>query len=232
MSLEYLQVDGDFRIGEWLVSPALNQISRNGTSARVEPKAMRVLVYLAEHNKIFGEQARLTLAGWDETSAQAIASDPKTPKEVLDYWLSPKNLRSALVPLLLENDSVPLGKLAELATALEGEWIDAMLASPRVRGSRQLLTDLSSNKELSGVQSARIQALLAYLAIMVTFVGFAVWFWGLRALPAARAGALIFLQPLSGLALAIVLLGDQVTPTFALGCGLVLVGVYLAAGRP
>ena len=74
-------------------------------------------------------------------------------------------------------------------------------------------------------------ALMVYLAVMVTFVGFAVWFWGLRALPAARAGALIFLQPLSGLALAIVLLGDQVTPTFALGCGLVLVGVYLAAGR-
>lgn len=39
----------DFRIGEWLVSPALNQISHNGSSARVEPKAMRVLVYLAEH---------------------------------------------------------------------------------------------------------------------------------------------------------------------------------------
>ena len=84
---------------------------------------IEILVYLAEHNKIFGEQARLTLAGWDETSAQAIASDPKTPKEVLDYWLSPKNLRSALVPLLLENDSVPLGKLAELATALEGESV-------------------------------------------------------------------------------------------------------------
>jgi drug/metabolite transporter (DMT)-like permease len=74
-------------------------------------------------------------------------------------------------------------------------------------------------------------SLLAYLAVMVTFVGFAVWFWALRALPAARAGALIFLQPLSGLVLAIVLLGDRPTPTFALGCALVLIGVYLAAGR-
>jgi TolB-like protein/DNA-binding winged helix-turn-helix (wHTH) protein/Tfp pilus assembly protein PilF len=42
-------VDRDFRIGEWLVSPALNQIASNGTSTRVEPKAMQVLVYLAEH---------------------------------------------------------------------------------------------------------------------------------------------------------------------------------------
>jgi drug/metabolite transporter (DMT)-like permease len=73
--------------------------------------------------------------------------------------------------------------------------------------------------------------LLAYLAILVTFVGFAIWFWGLRALPAARAGALIFLQPLSGLAMAVLLLGDRPTPTFAIGCVLVLVGVTLAAGR-
>lgn len=73
--------------------------------------------------------------------------------------------------------------------------------------------------------------LLAYLGILVTFVGFAVWFWGLRALPAARAGALIFLQPLSGLALASLILGDRLTPSFLLGCGLVLAGVYLAVAR-
>ena len=39
-------------------------------------------------------------------------------------------------------------------------------------------------------------ALLAYLGGFVTS-GFVVWFWGLRALPTAQAGALVFLQPLS-----------------------------------
>jgi drug/metabolite transporter (DMT)-like permease len=73
--------------------------------------------------------------------------------------------------------------------------------------------------------------LLVYLGVFVTFVGFAVWFWGLRALPAAQAGALIFLQPVSGLLLATLILGDRPTPAFAIGCGLVLAGVYLAAGR-
>ncbi len=72
--------------------------------------------------------------------------------------------------------------------------------------------------------------LLAYLGILVTFVGFIIWFWGLRALPAAQAGALMFLQPLSGLILAVLILGDQPTPAFLVGCGLVLAGVYLAAG--
>ncbi|HEY0582762.1 MAG TPA: EamA family transporter, partial [Chloroflexota bacterium] len=51
------------------------------------------------------------------------------------------------------------------------------------------------------------------------------------ALPAARAGALLFLQPLSGLLLAVAVLGDRPTPAFVVGCGLVLAGVYLAAGR-
>jgi TolB-like protein/DNA-binding winged helix-turn-helix (wHTH) protein/Tfp pilus assembly protein PilF len=49
-------VDGDFRIGEWLVSPALNQIAASGTTTRVEPKAMQVLVYLAEHPGVVSKE--------------------------------------------------------------------------------------------------------------------------------------------------------------------------------
>lgn len=73
--------------------------------------------------------------------------------------------------------------------------------------------------------------LLAYLGVLVTFVGFAVWFWGLRALPVARAGALMFLQPLSGLVLSSMLLGEHLTTTFLIGCSLVLLGVYVALAR-
>jgi len=121
---------------------------------------VQVLVYLAENNKIFGEPARITLAAWDESSAKAIVSNPDTPKEVLDYWLNPKNFRPALFSPLLENPSVSLQKIGELATTVKGEWVDAMLASPRVLGSQQLLNDLASNKQLSGVQSARVQELI------------------------------------------------------------------------
>jgi hypothetical protein len=124
------------------------------------PEMVEILVHLAEHNKIFGGNARFTLAAWDETSAKAIVADPSTPKEVLDYWLDHRNLRAALFPLLLENESVPLTKIAGLATTVKGEWIDAMIASPRIRKSRQIQNDLSSNKDLTGVQAARVRELI------------------------------------------------------------------------
>jgi adenylate cyclase len=42
-------VNGDFRVGPWLVAPGLNSISREGTTVRLEPKVMEVLVCLAQH---------------------------------------------------------------------------------------------------------------------------------------------------------------------------------------
>lgn len=121
---------------------------------------LEILVYIAEHNKIFGEQARLTLAGWDEASAKEVVANPNTPKEILDYWVAPKNIRSTLFTLLLENPSVQMTKLGELAASLKGELIDLMIASPRVRASKQVLNDLGGNHNLSGVQAARVQALI------------------------------------------------------------------------
>jgi hypothetical protein len=121
---------------------------------------LEILIYLAEHNKIHGEQARITLAGWDETTSRQMAADPDTPKDILNYWLSPKNIRPALFGLLLENSSVSMGKLAELASKLQGEFIDAMIASRRVRNSMQVLNDMGTNHNLSGVQAARVQALI------------------------------------------------------------------------
>ena len=41
-------MDSDFRVGAWLVEPGLNVISRDGTTVRLQPKVMQVLVCLAE----------------------------------------------------------------------------------------------------------------------------------------------------------------------------------------
>ncbi len=41
-------MDGEFKIGPWLVYPSLNVISQNGSTIHVEPKVMQVLVCLAQ----------------------------------------------------------------------------------------------------------------------------------------------------------------------------------------
>src|SRR5919206_2380897 len=85
-------------------------------SLSVPPREMiEILVYLAEHNKIFSEQAKLTLAGWDEAASRTVAAEASTPKEVLDYMISARNLRPVLLPALLENPALSEEKIAELA---------------------------------------------------------------------------------------------------------------------
>jgi DNA-binding winged helix-turn-helix (wHTH) protein len=42
-------VNPAFRLGDWLVEPDLNRISRDGESSQLEPKIMNLLVFLAQH---------------------------------------------------------------------------------------------------------------------------------------------------------------------------------------
>ena len=61
-------VDGDFRLGSWLVQPNLNTVSCNGTTTRLEPKVMEVLVCLAKHAGDPLPKERLLQAVWPDTS--------------------------------------------------------------------------------------------------------------------------------------------------------------------
>ncbi len=128
-------------------------------SLSVPPREMiEILVYLAVHNRVFSEQAQLTLAGWDEAASRAAASDPKAPKEVLDYLISPKNLRPALLPALLANPSVSEESLLEMAPGAGRDVVEIMLKSERVNGSPAILKALLSNHNLSGIQSESIRS--------------------------------------------------------------------------
>jgi TolB-like protein/DNA-binding winged helix-turn-helix (wHTH) protein/tetratricopeptide (TPR) repeat protein len=60
-------VNSDFRVGPWLVQPSLNTISQNGTSSRVEPKMMEVLVCLAAHTGEVVPKEKLLQAVWPDT---------------------------------------------------------------------------------------------------------------------------------------------------------------------
>lgn len=124
-------------------------------SLSVPPREMvEILVHLAVHNKIFAQQAQLTLAGWDEAVSRTVAADPTTTKEVLDYMISPKNLRPVLLPALLSNPSVSEQSLTELAQTAPADIAEAMLKSERIRQSAKLRDALESNPNV-------LQAVLA-----------------------------------------------------------------------
>jgi hypothetical protein len=121
---------------------------------------IEILVYLARHNKVFGELARMTLAGWDEKASLAAAVDPQTSTEVLDYLISPDNLRPVLLPALLENPSVPEKQLVKLALSASRELIDAMLKSTRVRSLNLVLQALRSSPYLKKEEAEELGKLL------------------------------------------------------------------------
>jgi hypothetical protein len=120
---------------------------------------IEILVYLAKNNKVFGDLARMTLAGWDEKSSKTAAADPQTPPEVLAYLISPDNMRPVLLPELLENPSVPEAPIVKLAVSAMRETIDIMLKSARVRTLGGVIGALKSNPYLKKEEVEELRAL-------------------------------------------------------------------------
>lgn len=120
---------------------------------------IEILVYLADH-PYFGEQAKLTLAGFDEGASIEAARDPQTPKEVLDYLSAPANLRPALLPALLENPQIPGSRIVELCDAASKTTADMLLAHERVRALPPALSALAKNHRISTEQVAAAEELL------------------------------------------------------------------------
>jgi drug/metabolite transporter (DMT)-like permease len=67
-----------------------------------------------------------------------------------------------------------------------------------------------------------------YLAIGVTIVGYVLWYWALGKGGIERIGLIQFLQPISGVILAWLLLGERVDFGFVLASGMVLIGVWVS----
>ncbi|HTK95588.1 MAG TPA: hypothetical protein VL382_08100 [Terriglobales bacterium] len=128
-----------------------------GALALSSAEMVEILVYLSTH-PMFGEQARMTLAGWDEKASLALCSDPATPWEVLEYFVA--NRRPKLVPALLENPSVREARLVDMAQTPLREIVDMMLASKRVRDSRDILHALATNHHLSAAEYEQVKTAL------------------------------------------------------------------------
>ena len=131
------------------VPATLVQAASKGALSVPPEEMIEILVHLAVHNKVFGQQARLTLAGWDEKASKQAAADPNTPKEVLDYLIAAENLRPVLLPALLENSSVSEESLTLLAASASRDAVEAIGKSARVLASPTIVNALRSNPNLT-----------------------------------------------------------------------------------
>src|SRR5579872_2108890 len=136
------------------------QSAAKGSLSIPAAEMAEILVYLATENSVFCEQARLTLAGWDEKSSLSLASDPHTAKEVLDYMVAPENFRPVLLPALMANTAIPEASLSRLMPLVSRSDIDSILNGPH-RESRTILEALAANPNLSGIQAEHIRSILS-----------------------------------------------------------------------
>lgn len=130
------------------VPAAVMRTAAKGALPVPAAEMLQILVYLTQ-NPVFAQDARMTLAGWDISSAITIAADSQTSPEVLAYFWSEQNRRPALVPALIENPAISEMMLIELAGEARREIVPMLLASARVRNSQAVLESLATNPNLS-----------------------------------------------------------------------------------
>lgn len=135
----------------------LMQFAACGALSAPPDETIEILVHLALHNRLFGAQAGLTLAGWDEKASRAAAADPETSPEVLRYFVDLENLRTCLLPALAENPSVSEEALDRLAMSGSRPIVEILLKSARVMNSARLLEALQSNPNLQPNELAEIE---------------------------------------------------------------------------
>jgi hypothetical protein len=129
----------------------------------VAPAEMvEILVYLSTH-PIFSNEARLTLAGFDQKVAKELCSDPRTSPEVLTYFMSAENLRMPLLNCLLENPSVREDMMVRLAQQASARVLSNMLWQSRVLNSKSTLQAISQNVALPEEDAVVVRSALANL---------------------------------------------------------------------
>ena len=84
--------------------------------------------------------------------------------------------------------------------------------------------------DIPGLASAGAYAWsgLLYQAIGVTIIAYMLWYWALGTGGIARVGLFQFLQPVSGVILAWLILAETISLIFMLASSIIMVGVILA----
>ena len=75
---------------------------------------------------------------------------------------------------------------------------------------------------------AKAWGAVVFLALVTSILGYLGWYWALDRGGIARIATLQFLQPVSGFALAAIVLGESVTVPIAIGSALIVGGIVIA----
>lgn len=123
---------------------------------------IEILVYLAA-NPVFAQEARMTLAGWDEKTAKYVLEDPRCPPDVLAYFSAPENIRLPLLSSLLDNPSLKDDLIVGLAMQASTRVLANMLWHPRVLSNKTTLHAISMNVNLPEEDAVVVRSALANL---------------------------------------------------------------------
>jgi drug/metabolite transporter (DMT)-like permease len=115
---------------------------------------------------------------------------------------------------------LPPRGLSSLATTLWGVLLGSLVVAPI----------LAAALARDGVPhaGAKAWAVVLFLAVVTSVVGYIGWYWALDRGGIARIATLQFLQPISGFALAALVLGEHVTLPIAIGSALIVGGIVPA----
>lgn len=73
---------------------------------------------------------------------------------------------------------------------------------------------------------------IAFQGFIVSFLSFLTWFWLLTKYRASQLGVFSFMTPVFGVILGVLLLGEPLTPEFAIGTAGVLLGIMIISAYP
>ena len=74
---------------------------------------------------------------------------------------------------------------------------------------------------------ARGWTAMIFLGIFTTGLAYIAWFDALSQLPAAQTGAFLFVEPLTSMVVASIILSEQITPVSVLGGAVILAGIWM-----
>lgn len=131
-------MEGDFRVGDWLIQPQLGTVTQGETSVQLEPRVMEVLVYLARHGGQVLPKERIIKAVWSDTVVsddalkyaivelrKALRDDVKHPRVIQTL---PRRGYRLIAPVLwkrVEEHRYPPGE--QTAWSLKATWLAVSL---------------------------------------------------------------------------------------------------------